>query len=109
MAFNLSVLLKGAQTVASHPATKGGALAALITGGLYVASAAGVLVPGWAFVAGPVLGTLLYKLLPAADEQIIDGVVQKVTDTISEIPDQVQETYPADKVTGVTTGSNPNA
>lgn len=86
MAFNLSALMSGAGAVANHPMTKGGALAALVTGGLYAAAAAGVVVPGWAFVAGPLFGTLLYKFLPAKDQAEIDDVTQKVKDTFNEIP-----------------------
>lgn len=95
MAFNASALMSGAASVAGHPITKGGALAALITGGLYAAAAAGVIIPGWAFVAGPIFGTLLYKLLPPKDQAVIDDTAQKVVDTFNTIPSTYAE-YPND-------------
>jgi hypothetical protein len=96
MGLNLSALMTGAGAVAKQPVTKGGALAALVTGGLYMASAAGVVVPGWAFVAGPIFGTMLYKFLPAKDQAEIDDVAAKVTDTFETIPTTYPE-YPGDK------------
>lgn len=86
MSLNLTALVSGAGAVASHPITKGSALAALVTGGLYAAVAAGVVVPGWAFIAGPVFGTILYKFLPTKDQAEIDSIADDVTKTFDTIP-----------------------
>ena len=94
MAFNISALLTGAGQVAAHPITQGGALASLITGALYVASAAGVVVPPVAFALGPIAGLLLYKFLPPKAKAVVDETAAKVVETFNEIP----KTYPAGDV-----------
>lgn len=94
---NISALLTGlkatAGSVASHPITKGGSLAALITGGLAVASVAGVAVPELAFTLGPIAGVVLYKFLPPKVQQELDETTEKVVDLATTIPD-VEASYP---------------
>ena len=97
MGLNLAVLMNGAGAVAKattqHPITKGGSLAALITGCLYAAAAAGVAIPEIAFTAGPIAGYLLYKMLPVKTQQVLDDTAQEVVDTITTIPNVYAE-YP---------------
>jgi hypothetical protein len=97
MAFNVSALMSGAGAVASHPITKGGALSALITGGLYAASAAGLAIPPLAFTLGPIAGLLLYKFLPPKVQQDIDDTATKVVDTFNEVPTTYAEYPPETK------------
>ena len=86
MAFNLTALISGANAVANHNVTKGSALAALITGGLYAAGAAGLVVPPLAFAVAPVAGLLLYKFLPVKAQQEVDAIAQQITDVANEVP-----------------------
>lgn len=102
MGVNLSVILKGttavSKSVAQHPITKGGALAALVTGGLYIAAAAGIAVPEIAFTIGPVAGAILYKFLPKSVQDEIDAAAQKVADIDQMIPEiKTYAEYPGDK------------
>ena len=83
---NVAALLNGARAVASHPITKGGSLAALISGGLYAAQFAGVAIPSIAFSAGPLAGYILYKLLPKKIEDEIDATAEKFVDIATTIP-----------------------
>lgn len=87
---NIAALLSGAgavtKSVAAHPITKGGALAALITGGLTIASVAGIAIPPVAFTIGPMAGYLLYRVLPKQYETDIDDLAQKIIDIDSDIP-----------------------
>ena len=86
MAFNVSALIDGAKAVAGHPITKGGALASLISGGLYAATIAGVAIPAWALTAGPLAGYVVYRLLPKKTEDQIDAVAAEVVAVATEIP-----------------------
>jgi hypothetical protein len=110
---NIAALITGAsavsKSVVSHPLSKGGGLAALITGGLYVAAAAGVVIPEIAYTVGPVAGFILYKLLPKSIEDQIDQTAQKVVDLDNLIPEvKTYDDYPADKETGIVTGNIPS-
>ena len=103
MPFNISALLTGAGAVAkstaAHPITKGGSLAALITGGLYAASAAGIVIPEIAFTFGPLAGYLLYKFLPPVAQAEIDGTAAKVVEVFNDIPDiKTYQEYPSDNM-----------
>lgn len=90
MALNIGNLLVAAKTVsasvAAHPITKGGALAALIVGGIQIAILAGIAIPSWAVAAGPVAGYILYKLLPPKVEAEIDDTATKVVDIANTVP-----------------------
>jgi hypothetical protein len=90
MAINWSSALSAAKSIAGHPITKGGALASLISGGLYIAATVGVPIPGVALLLGPAAGYVLYYLLPKKAQTEIDAVAQEVTDAVSKIP----STYP---------------
>lgn len=92
---NISTLFTGLKSVAGHPITKGGSVATIITVGLYTASAFGILIPMWAFTAGPALGYVAYRLLPKSVEDQIDQAAAKITEIATELP-TIDPTYPGD-------------
>ena|ERR1700760_3906473 len=83
---NISALLAGAQQIAGHPVAKGGALASLITAGLYAAMAAGVSIPPVAIALGPIAGYVLYKVLPVKQQNELDTAVDDITSVVTAIP-----------------------
>ena len=93
---NWFALLQGAKTVAAHPITKGGSLAALVTGGLYAASFAGIAIPELAFTVGPLAGYVLYRFLPVNTQKEIDDATQAVIDGLGKLP-EIDPTYPTAK------------
>lgn len=98
MGLNVSTIIAGAGAVAKstakHPITKGGSLAALLTGGLYIAAAAGVAIPEIAYTLGPIAGVLLYKFLPKEYQEALDSTTEKIVDTFDTLPSTYAE-YPA--------------
>lgn len=91
MAINVATILTAVKAVGSHPITQGGSLATLITGGLYAASIAGVVIPTWAFTVGPLAGYALYRFLPKRIEDEIDNTANEIVDIAKEVP----QTYSA--------------
>lgn len=96
MAFNLQALSGFAQAVAGHPAGKASAVATVISAALYAAQVAGAPVPSLALLVGPVVGSLVYALLPPKEKQEVDAVIDKVEEVATEIPTTYPE-YPAAK------------
>lgn len=93
MPFSVTAVLGGLKSFAAHPITQGGALGALVSGGLEVALLAGVAIPGWAFTAGPLAGYLLYKALPKPWEQKIDDTATYLVNVAGEVP-SIEKVYP---------------
>lgn len=100
---NISALLAGARSIASHPASKGGALASLITGGLCAATVAGIVIPPVAMTLGPIAGYILYFLLPKKIEDQIDETLKNITDAVTVIPQTYPE-YPDTPKTPISSG-----
>ena len=84
-------LLQGIRNVDKARVAKSGGIAVAVTAGLTAASLAGVAIPTWAVWVGPAVGTVVYKLLPPKDQQLVDKVVDEVIDVATTIP----QTYSA--------------
>lgn len=107
MAINFSAIAEGAKSIAAHRGGKGTALATLVTGGLIVATAAGVTVPAFWFTLGPIAGLILYKVLPKNIADRIDGVEDGIIDAVSKVP-SLEDTFPGKDGAPPTNVSNIN-
>jgi hypothetical protein len=86
MTFNVSALITGLQTVATHDASKSTALSGLLVGGLYVAAAAGVTIAPWEYALAGFTGAVVWHFLPPKAQAEVEDIEGKISAAAEEMP-----------------------